>query len=495
MRLWIAVHLPHLPLETFLPRGSFDPGCAIIDKDRVLAISGEASGAGIRIGARRGSVTMIAPNVVTRDRDEARERESLNAVATALLQYTPQVATADEDVLLMDVGASLTLFAGPRALCRRIRADMRTLGFTASISSAPTAQGAWMLARARTRQRRTLTMGTVVRRLDGLHVLVLPPARRFADWLDGLGCYSVGDLRKLPRPGLQRRCGRALLDVLDAAYGLAPEMHEWIEAPATFKAQLEIFDRVEKADELLIGAHGLVLQLMGWLSAHQLAVRSVELKMLHERGRAARPPSSLTVALGEAVWHDEHLVRLLKERLGRQTLEAPVIGLVLEAVDLVPMAAPSESLFPEPGGTEGDRQQLFEVLAARLGQDNVLKPDPQADYRPEVANKWAPVQTPMRDAEMLSRLPANMTDLARPTWILDKPIQLLIRSNRPYYGSPLKMVSAPERIEAGWWSTPECRDYFIAEGSDHSLYWVYRERYVNEGGEPEPRWFLHGLFG
>ena len=61
-------------------------------------------------------------------------------------------------------------------------------------------------------------------------------------------------------------------------------------------------------------------------------------------------------------------------------------------------------------------------------------------------------------------------------------------------GSPLKVASTPERIEAGWWSDTQTRDYFIAEGQDHALYWIYRERMVGAGEEAEPRWYLHWLF-
>jgi protein ImuB len=51
--------------------------------------------------------------------------------------------------------------------------------------------------------------------------------------------------------------------------------------------------------------------------------------------------------------------------------------------------------------------------------------------------------------------------------------------------------SAPERIEAGWYDGKlVCRDYHVAEGSDHQLRWIYRER-----GNGQARWFLHGLFG
>ena len=438
---------------------------------------------------------MLAPDTAVLERDVARERDCVYAAAMALLQYTPQVSPADESMLLMDVGASLTLFGGARALCWRIRADLRALGFTASLGCAPTARGAWLLARHGRGHARALQMRTLQRRLDGLPALLLPPARRFAEWLEGIGCTTVAELRRLPRPGLQRRCGRELLDVLDAAYGMVPEAHDWIEPPETFRAQIEIFGRIEKAEELLAGAERLILQMLGWLSARQLAVQRIVLEMAHERGRVARPPSTLEITLGEAVWRGDHLIRVLKERLTRQELDGPVIGLALEAVDVVPLAPPNESLFPEPGGSEADQQQLLEILMARLGGENVLRPDTQADYRPEIANAWAPVSAPARGTGLQARLPADPRQFPRPTWILAKPIQLLMRNHRPFYGSPLRTVSTPERLEAGWWDEAQSRDYFIAEGSDHTLYWIYRERVVIESGEREPRWFLHGLFG
>ncbi|MEG0886795.1 MAG: DNA polymerase Y family protein, partial [Janthinobacterium sp.] len=156
---------------------------------------------------------------------------------------------------------------------------------------------------------------------------------------------------------------------------------------------LELFDRVEHADALLFGARRLLQQMTGWLCARQFAVERIQLLLAHERGRVARPPTVIDLALGEAVWRDEHLLRLLKERLAQLVLDAPVIGLSLEALQVQPMAPPSESLFPEPGGTPQERQRLLELLVARLGSDNVLQAAPRADYRPEAANQWLPLPT------------------------------------------------------------------------------------------------------
>ncbi|MYM73141.1 DNA polymerase Y family protein [Duganella sp. FT109W] len=492
MRLWIAIHLPQLPLEVFCPRWSTDQGTVVLEQERVIALSAAAYEAGVRRGLRRGGAIMLAPHTQFQQRSLPLEAEALQATALALLQFTPQLAEAEEATLLLDVGASLRLFGGIRALCHRVAQSVRALGFTGTLSCAPTARGAWMLARSNAG--RALTMASLERRLDSLPPGLLPPARAYLDWLEGIGCLTIGQLRRLPRPGLQRRCGRALLDMLDDAHGARPEMHQWLAAPASFHAKLELFDRVENAEALLFGAHRLVLQLTGWLSAHQLAVERIQLLLEHERGRVAGPPTVVEIMLAEPTWKDTHLVRLLKERLAKLALPAPVIGLCLEAPQVQPMAPPSESLFPEPGGSKEDWQRLLELLAARLGADNVLQAAPNADYRPEHANSWVSIQTKIRPAEARAQLPSDIGSLPRPTWLLPKPIALMMRDHRPYYGSPLRIRSTGERIESGWWGAMQTRDYFMAQGEDNAHYWLFKER-DSGATEPETRWYLHGLFG
>lgn len=460
-----------------------------------MAVSPLALAAGIKPGMRRAGALVLAPQARLHERSPELEAQALQAVALALLQYSPLVAQGEEATLLVDAGASLRLFGGVRALCLHIAASLRALGYTAQLSFAPTARGAWLLARAATRRRRVLGMESLTRRLDGLPCALLPPARPYLDWFEGIGCRTLGQLRHLPRPGLQRRCGGALLDMLDDAHGHSTELFVWLEAPPTFRASLELFDRVEHADALLFGARRLLQQMTGWLCARQFAVERIQLLLAHERGRVARPPTVIDLALGEAVWRDEHLVRLLKERLAQLALEAPVIGLTLEALQVQPMAPPSETLFPEPGGTPQERQRLLELLVARLGTDNVLQAAPRADYRPEAANQWLPLPSKVGAKNAQPDLPPGLAGMPRPGWLLAQPIALLMREHRPFYGSPLKMVSVAERIEAGWWGQSQARDYFIAEGLDHAHYWVYRERIAGSGEDAAPRWFLHGLFG
>ncbi|MEX3937404.1 DNA polymerase Y family protein [Paraburkholderia phymatum] len=490
MQLWIGVHLPLLCLEVFRPKWSHEPddgaGLAVLEKERVIAADPCARAAGVCIGMRRGGVLTLAPATVMQERDCAAEVNAVREIATGLLNLSPQVVIAEESTVLVDVSASLRLFGGIRSMRRMARRVAYAMGVTATISVAPTGQAAWLLARYRGSV--ALSHASLSRALAGLPVSLPTPARRHLDWLTGIGCETVGQLMRLPRAGLKKRCGTALLDVLDRANGVAPEVYEWYETPPTFQARVELPDRIEHAEACLFAARRLIVQLTGWLSQKQLAVTRIALLLEHERGRDSIAPTTIEVALAEPTWREDHLMRLLKERLGRAELAAAVIALQLVVQEVKEAEPASDSLFPEPGGTAADHARLLELLVARLGAENVLKPAPVADHRPEVAARWVPVTDK-------TKYVAPATDTPRPAWLLESPIKLLMRGERPFYGSPLRTVSSGERVEAGWFQgEPVTRDYFVAEADDHISYWIYRER-IGAVDEDEPRWYLHGLFG
>jgi len=506
MKIWIGIHLPLLPLETFRPSWSKPGLYAVIDRDCVQVTSDAAAQSGVRIGMRRTSVAAIAPGLELLDRDSSKEQDAIHSIALTLLQYTPEVALAEEDSFLLDVTASLSAFGGRLALCRRIKQSIAVLGFTAQISCAPTARGAWLLARYTTtkpftqdsysstfsspsRVRRTFKMTSMTKRLDALPCMLLPAARPHQEWLQGIGCRLMGDLRKLPRAGLQRRTNTNMLKELDQAYGGVCELWEWITPPETFSARLDLPDRTDYAQALVFSAKRLIVQLVGWLVSSQKAVSHVIFWLEHERGRYAIPATPIEIRLAEPTWQEEHLTRLLKERLDRTDLVTSVIGMRLETVHLSPMVPPTESLFPEPGGTPAEFSRLLELLKARLGDDGVLSPAPVADHRPEVSNQWAPAALEgLRGLAALSASPGEKID--RPSFLLAQPIPLLLRDSRPFYGSSLQLIQGPERIEAGWWNGElVVRDYFVAQGKEAATYWIYRERI-----QQEVRWFLHGLF-
>lgn len=125
-----------------------EAGTVVLDKGRVLDMDAGARSLGVVEGMRRGGVLTLAPHAHLRERDTAREQTTMQGVAFALLQFTPNVVMADENVVLADVTASVRLFGGLRSLRQRIRRAIADFGVTCVTSIAATAEAAWLLARS-----------------------------------------------------------------------------------------------------------------------------------------------------------------------------------------------------------------------------------------------------------------------------------------------------------------------------------------------------------
>lgn len=441
------------------------------------------------------------------------QRTRLEAIATTLLQYTPELAVFDSRSLLLDIGASLSLFKGPRNLCRRIQCSLNRLGVQARISMAPTAAGAWLLARQdQTPARRTLRMATLARRLNRLQIRHLPVAAPYQDWLDAIGCITLKQLNQLPRAGLRQRTSPEIIKYLDAAYGKAPLHLHWYQAADTFRASCLLDFHTTYTHSLLTVAHGLIEQLCGWLQARRHSAFSMQFSLHHEKGRQACPPTCITLSLSTPSRYAKDFLLLLKEQLQHERLHAPVIAIDLHQVHSQPECEPSGDLFPDRSQARHQEGQLIDLLRARLGYENILQPSSIASYVPEYANQWtttgsvATPTNPKRDSKHKASASAPiqpgpplttssknaLTAAQHPFWMLDHPIELDTHNDHPFYmGHTLHLVQGPERIENGWWMDgyQKQRDYFVARDARHCRYWIYRQR-----GSDTPSWFLHGLF-
>lgn len=476
----------------------------VLEQHRVHTMSNLAARAGIMPGMRLGSVHMLAPDAIVYQRDVHKEAASLEAAAMACLRFTPQVCLQEAACIIMNVGASLRLFGGIRHLRQLIKKTLSQLGLQAQLGIAISAQAACLLARHRAHLKTTqsatptyfypyaFSTRRLKQRLAQLPIALLTSAQPWLAWLTGIGCTHIGELRQLPRPGLQRRCGKDLLHQLDLAYAQTQALYHWLELPKQFQARLELPDRIEHTEILFHFARALLVQLCGWLAQQQLAVNCLEFYVEHERGRQALAPSLMRIPLAQGSWREEHLSKLLKEHLAQLQLPAAAIALRLEALQISAMHAPNADLFPEPGGNQEEQSKLMELLVARLGAENVLHPAPIADHRPEIANHWVSILQTVKNTQVASTLPSY-----RPTWLLPQPQLLELKQHRPHYQSSLKLMSPAERIEAGWWNGQLItRDYFIAENAQHLRCWIYRERIgAAQPANDDEVWYLHGIFG
>ena len=508
--LWLALHLPLLPLEAFcatLAAHEAQRPVALISDHRVSQINTAAAERGLRAGIKRATALALAADLLIAESHAGREAAALQAVAHAALAFTPAVTPQDTQTVLLEVHSSLRLFGGLAALRQRLLAALAPLGHRAQMAAAPTALGAALLAQWFPADRGDLVLGAHATQLPALQRLLyeapvhlLGPGREHGDALQGMGLHTLSDLCPLPRAGLTRRFGAGLLDDLDRALGQQADPRRWLELPATFDSRLELFARADTTDQVLHGASVLLARLVAWAQARHARVAAFTLRMLHEPDRhrdATAAATELRVEMAEPALDVAHLQGLLRERLARLALIAPTLDLQLRCQHLVAGHAPNGELFPTRASESEGLTRLLERLRARLGDEQVLRLVPVADHRPEHASRAVPVQGPVSTGAVTfapvvaaeSALP-----LHRPAWLLPEPMPLAEREAMPLLqGRPLQLVSGPERIETGWWDGANvARDYFIAQAEDGSLVWLYRARLPGRVGEPT--WYLQGRF-
>jgi protein ImuB len=342
--------------------------------------------------------------------------------------------------------------------------------------------------------------------LDALPAALLVP-QTHAQRLHAAGLRTLGDLHRQPRDGLARRFGPELLERLDRARGLQPELREVFVPAPLFDTKLELLARADHAEQLLHAAALLLERLVAWARAQQARVERFTLSLLHEprhRLREETPEATeLEVVLAQPSDDTAHLHMLLRERLQRLPLAAPAMGLRLRCAHLHRSAAPNGELFPSRASRQEGFMRLVERLQARLGAQQVQRLVRVADHRPERANVEEPVQALnlMQPSATQPNWPTREVDaeepwpLTRPVWLYKPAQPLREREGLPLWQSqPLLLLAGPERIETGWWDADVVlRDYYVAQTTAGALVWVYRDRLGQR--EDGALWWLQGLFG
>ncbi len=498
--MWIALYLPRLPLDLAYRRwpdamrDGLEHGVplAVTEAKRIRWANTCAQQAGVTYGMQESSARSRAGELVLLAREPDAEARAVIEAALWALHFTPQVSLT-ECGLLLEVASSLRLFGGCTALMQRLRDGVSRLGFVPQLACAPTATAAWLLAQHDDAVE--ADQASCAAMLDCLPVNFLQSAQAHLDGLESIGCRRLAQLRNLPRSGVVRRFGVAMLTELDQAYGAEADVRAWYEAPETFSARLELPARVDTTEALLHAAERLLMQMTGWLVARHAAVAHFSLLLHHETVRHRdNTPTIVTIKLGSASRDLGHLALLLQEHLAKVVLAVSVIELTLQADEIEQLAAPNSELFATAGVQAESMARLIERLASRLGETAVSRFRVLADHRPERSLVLVPVLTQDAKAERKSNAMALSESFpARPSWLLARPIPLLVRREKPFYQSSLTMLAGPERIEAGWWDDAlATRDYFIARNDKHMLLWVYCERPGLASGDAG--WFLHGFF-
>ena len=487
--IWIALFLPDLSLQV-AHRG--------LIKDLPLAISAgpsnrpivfSANHAAQRCGVQReialAAARALCAELIVLPREPIKEQQALDQLATGVYSLSPNISLSKQSVLI-EVSTTLRLFGGLPALLKRARAAGRELGYRVVIGVAPTALAAWLFAQARTLA--TLSaeqkarcgcpdLAQLPERLADLPLRLFDWPRETLDALASLAVTRVRDVLALPRDGVSKRFGVAIINDLDKALGLTADPRAWFAPPDTFFTRIELLAETHDAQMLLFPLRRMLSELQQFLLARGAGANTLAIEFEH--GSTARTP--LIINTSEVTRERARWETLIRERLDKAALPATVSALSLRVSSWQTYTPINASWLLDQATQTSAWHTLADRLAARLGQAQVFSVCVQDDHRPELG--W------VRAEQSTAKPVKEAARKAPPLWLLEPPRALVLQGQRLQYHGDLQLIAGPERIETGWWDgQPARRDYFIARNALGELVWIYRDL------RDRTKWYLHGLF-
>ena len=421
-----------------------------------------------------------------------------------LCQFSPRVEPSSDEpgVFFVDPGGLTPLYGSLEQWSSMVQAQLRRVGFDASVVVGFHRYRSYALARARPmspRPTRSARRGlawvipdlhTETRLAASVPLSALAVRPDLRDQLHVLGVKTLGQLLQLPRAELSIRFGEEAANLHAAASDrwsvLQPR--ELVE-PIAAELQLEPPD----ADHtrLLFGLRGKLHELMGQLADRGQAMSALQLRL-------------------ELDHADDHVEFIEPASPTLDTVT--VIDLVRLRLESLMLPAAVEAVLVQLEGTRANRQQLhlfrthqrrdlaaagraLARIRASFGDESVTQARLRPAHLPEASYAWEPMQE-LRFPRVRSKADAG-SDRSTPTAgalcrrVLARPVPLPPRPRHEpeaWLGrrGNIVQMQGPYRVSGGWWVRTVERDYYFAETNRGEVLWIYYDR-------PRRRWFLHGL--
>ncbi len=470
---WACILLPHLAMDGVL-RGCAEPEAARVlisgpSQRRVLhAVNPAAAALGLKPGQSLVTAQALATGFEIHPYEPDAQSEWHRFLAAWAYQFSSQVSLQYAQSLIIEIEHSLALFGPWPKFVTRERQKLYACGVRHRIALAPNPVAARALANARD--------GLSVDEA-GLAALLgqLPVARAgFGGSASAafarMGIRTVKQLQGLPRASINRRFAPDVLRQLDALLGERAFVLQPYQPPDVFELRIELGYEVESSQALLFPLRRLTSDLAAFLAGRDGSVQRFALLLEHED----RPTTTLEIGLLAAERDASLLFEIARSRLEQAKIPAPVRQFGLRADQLPAFVPEHRELFDTRPQQSMPWEQLRERLRARLGDQSVHGLRVHADHRPEYA--WRGEAAPAAGSTSNS-LPSPV----RPGWLLRTP--------QPWPGASPELLSAPERIESGWWDGDDVRrDYYRVSTRFGQQAWAWRE-VGSEGGFMLQGWF------
>lgn len=472
--LWLCLYFPKLVIEAVCP-GSSQPAVVVESSGKriiVYSANQAAQERGIAPGHSLASALALVSDCQIYQRNEKKEQQLRHYVADfAYKQLSNTISLDYNNSVSIEIGHSRQIWRRLEDIKAAIAACIEQHQLTVSLAWAPTARAAYWLACVGD-SKPVLSYAQLSQALHRINLASIVAESKQKKFHNS-GLNTLGDVMRLPRDGLARRDGLALLKEIDEALGRrAPAMSRWYPLPY-FLEDYELALPSNSADVLRPVVKVLLGSLSCFLKQRQSVTRRVQLRFLHRHCAA----TVMTLGFTRYVCELPDMLRVFEAQLPRCQLAAEVVVIELCCRQFRTVSAENNDFLRLTADGKETWEQLQELLSARFGEGYFKPLTNSDDHRPEYAAKSMQCPSSSRSA------------LQRPLWLLTKAQPLTVINQVPYWRGQLYLEQSFERIEQGWWQGDDVRrDYYVAKTDAGAWVWVYRD--LRQG-----QWYLHGLFG
>ncbi len=464
----------------------------------VLAADAAAQAVGLRVGMPATKARALVQGLVIQDADPEADVQLLERLALWMLQrFAPIVAADPPDGIVIDSTGADHLHGGEAAMLATLTEKLAGVGLRTRAAIADTWGAAHALARFDPRPGYISEPGNAAIDIGPLPIAALRLAPELVGSLRVLGFDRVDGLLAQPRAPLALRFGPELGRRLDQATGRIAEPIMPLRPAQLIEARRAFAEPIGAAETIARYLGKLAAELCDGLERNGLGARQLDL-LCHRVDSGAQ---AVRIGTGLPLRNVKRMTQLLRDKI--ETIDP---GFGIEVMTLT--ATVAEPLAPKQVASslveelEPDVSGLIDLLANRVGEQNLYRVAPVASDVPERSARHIPPLAPETGAEWPGKWPRPSRLLGHPEPIDTvallpdhPPVSFTWRGVR----RRVKRADGPERVFGEWWKRdPELvavRDYFRIEDDAGTRYWVYR---AGDGVDPltgSQRWFLHGIFG
>ncbi|WP_443584419.1 Y-family DNA polymerase [Sphingomonas sp. CLY1604] len=469
---------------------------------RLTATDRTAARLGLEPGLTLADARARVPELEVFPADPHADMDWLERLADGCARYSPTVALAPPDALVIDVAGCTHAFDGERPLAADVEARMARRGILARHAFGDTPEIAQALARyagapAPDERRAVKRLPVAALELDADATVALTRA----------GLKTVGDVMARPIAGIAARFGEAAASAVRRLAGddRAPVRPKVRVAPIAVERRFA--EPIARTDDALDVLEELAGEAARTLDERHQGGRRWEARLFRADGHV----QSLRIETGQPTRDVALLMRLFAERI--DSLADPLdpgFGYDLVRLDVALAERLDAAQLRLEGGAaqRGQVEQLVDQLSTRLGRGRVRRFAPRDSHIPEQAELMLPATAPAA-ADAPAAWPAAEAGEPplRPIYLFDPPQPIESVMAEVPDGPPHRFrwrrrvhevarAEGPERIAGEWWrrhdATIPTRDYYRIEDRRGRRYWIFRHGLHDE--RDHPRWYLHGLF-